>query len=260
MPDESANNSELHPQVRIVLRPLASPLPLGFFGFAIGTVLLAAFELNWIPPAQSLGLIVIILAFSAPLELMSSILGFLMRDAGAAVSMGVFGSGWVALSLFYLFYGPEAHAAVVAIYLFTEALVIFAIAIASLSGKPLLSLVLALAGIRFILSACWHLGASDDLKFAAGAIGLLLGALAIYAGLAFLLEEVKHKPVLPHVPQRPGPHRHRRQPLRSAKPNPIRSRSPPATLIFKQTTGPAYPVPNSHSTRCEPSPSESPGF
>jgi uncharacterized protein len=32
-----------------VLRPIASSLPLGFFAFTVGTVLLFAIELTWTP-------------------------------------------------------------------------------------------------------------------------------------------------------------------------------------------------------------------
>ena len=35
---------------RIVLRPVASSLPLGFLAFGVGTILLTALELKWVPP------------------------------------------------------------------------------------------------------------------------------------------------------------------------------------------------------------------
>jgi short-subunit dehydrogenase len=52
---------------RIVLRPLGSPLPLGFFSFAVGTVLLGCRELGWVAPRETTTLAVILLAFVAPL-------------------------------------------------------------------------------------------------------------------------------------------------------------------------------------------------
>lgn len=39
--------------VRIILRPIASSLPLGFFAFCGGTMLLTALELKRAPPADS---------------------------------------------------------------------------------------------------------------------------------------------------------------------------------------------------------------
>jgi hypothetical protein len=45
---------ELTPEAmtRIVLRPVASSLPLGFLAFGVGTILLTALELKWVPPAR----------------------------------------------------------------------------------------------------------------------------------------------------------------------------------------------------------------
>jgi hypothetical protein len=41
-----------------VLRPVASSLPLGFFAFGTGTILLTALELKWVPQSQASALIV----------------------------------------------------------------------------------------------------------------------------------------------------------------------------------------------------------
>jgi succinate-acetate transporter protein len=45
----SPNGSMTH----IMVRPLGSPLPLGCFAFGVGTVLLAALELKWVPARES---------------------------------------------------------------------------------------------------------------------------------------------------------------------------------------------------------------
>ncbi len=42
--------------MRIVLRPVASSLPLGSLAFGVGTVLLTALELQWVPLAQGMSL------------------------------------------------------------------------------------------------------------------------------------------------------------------------------------------------------------
>jgi hypothetical protein len=38
--------AEAQAEFRVVLRPIASSLPLGFFAFTVGTILLTAIELN----------------------------------------------------------------------------------------------------------------------------------------------------------------------------------------------------------------------
>ena len=70
--------------MRIVLRPLASSLPIGFFAFGTGTILLTAIELMWVPLPQTKSVLILILAFVVPLELLSGVFAFLARDVGAA--------------------------------------------------------------------------------------------------------------------------------------------------------------------------------
>jgi succinate-acetate transporter protein len=69
---------------RIVLRPLASSLPLGFFAFGMGTILLTAAELHWAPPAQTRLLMIMVLAFVAPLELIAGLLALATARRSAA--------------------------------------------------------------------------------------------------------------------------------------------------------------------------------
>lgn len=142
-------------------------------------------------------LVFIFLAYVAPLELLPCIFGFLARDTGTATTMGIFGSGWVALSLYYLFFGLTARNATFGVFLVMDSLAIFALSIASLSGKPMMGVILLFSAIRFVLAAALQFGAGPNIAITAGAFGLLTGALAVYGGLALLLEDVKQKTVLP---------------------------------------------------------------
>ena len=68
--DDRAGADGLAPPdiTRIVLRPLASSLPLGFFAFGVGSVLLTALELKWVPLAEGATLMTMVLtAPSVPL-------------------------------------------------------------------------------------------------------------------------------------------------------------------------------------------------
>lgn len=72
-----------------MLRPYASPLPLSLLAFAVGMLMLAGMGLGWIPNSQSTALAVLIAAFVAPLQFLSTILALLSRDAGAAALLGL---------------------------------------------------------------------------------------------------------------------------------------------------------------------------
>jgi succinate-acetate transporter protein len=91
-PDRLSSNGDS--PLRITLRPLASPLPIGFYAFATGSLLFSAFELGWVAADQSLPLAIIMVTFVAPLELIASVLAFWARDPGGATALGLFGMTW----------------------------------------------------------------------------------------------------------------------------------------------------------------------
>jgi succinate-acetate transporter protein len=92
---------ELAPEVitRIVLRPVATSLPLGFLAFGVGTILLTALELQWVPLDQGTTLMVMVLAFVVPLEVLAGIFAFLARDSGAATALSLLGAAWATTAL-----------------------------------------------------------------------------------------------------------------------------------------------------------------
>jgi succinate-acetate transporter protein len=63
--------------------------------------------------------------------------------------------------------------------------------------KPLPGTVFGLAGIRFIVTGIYLLGASGGWRHAAGIIGLVVAGAAAYSVLAFELEGEQHRPILP---------------------------------------------------------------
>jgi len=52
---------------RVVLRPMATPLPLGFLALAIGSVLLSALQLQWIATSNRPQVATVLLGFVAPI-------------------------------------------------------------------------------------------------------------------------------------------------------------------------------------------------
>ncbi len=65
---------------RIVLRPIGSALPLGFFSFGIGMRLLGRSAIGWIPVSEQRAVGMILMAFVFPLELVATIVAFLARN------------------------------------------------------------------------------------------------------------------------------------------------------------------------------------
>ena len=71
------SNSGRHvAHTRIMLRPVGSGLPLGFFSFAVGMLLLACQAIGWIPVGEQRDVAMILMAFVFPLELVACIFAF----------------------------------------------------------------------------------------------------------------------------------------------------------------------------------------
>jgi succinate-acetate transporter protein len=85
--------------VRIALRPIANPLPLGFLALAVGTLVLAGLQLEWIDPSEQRQVALGVIVFVAPLQLLASVLSFLARDVAAGTGMGILAGTWAAIGL-----------------------------------------------------------------------------------------------------------------------------------------------------------------
>src|SRR5689334_3833513 len=82
---------------RIMLRPIGSGLPLGFFAFAIGMLLLGCSAIGWIPVSEQKNVGMLLMSFVFPLELVATTVAFLARDTLGATTLGLFTTSWLAL-------------------------------------------------------------------------------------------------------------------------------------------------------------------
>ena len=84
--DPAKIEPDLRSMTRIVLRPIGSPLPLGFFTLAIDSVLVSAFQWGILPAADHRAVALIVLP-AFVVQLIVGILAFLSRDSIAATVM-----------------------------------------------------------------------------------------------------------------------------------------------------------------------------
>ena len=191
---------ELTPEAmtRIVLRPVASSLPLGFLAFGVGTILLTALELEWVPLAQASSLMVMVLAFVAPLQALAGIFAFLARDSGAATALTMLGAAWTATALTVLRTPPGGTSTSLGIFLLTLAATMPVLSAGALRSKPLFGVLLILGACRFGLTGMYEAGIGGTVtELASGWIGVPLVAFSMYGGLALLLEDGAQRTVLP---------------------------------------------------------------
>jgi uncharacterized protein len=183
-------------ETRITLRPVASPLPLGFLALALATIPFTAVQLGWVSPTEGRVAAIGAIAATVPLQLLASVLGFLARDVVAATGMGVLAGTWGTVGLTTVSSPPGAVSAGLGVFLLTAGLCMWVPAAAAMA-KLVPATVMGLAGLRFLVTGAYELSGSAAWKAAAGWVGLLLGAVALYAGLALALEANAGRTVLP---------------------------------------------------------------
>lgn len=189
---------------RVVLRPVASPLPLGLLAVAVGTFTVAGLQLSWIPAANSADVGLLLLTFVVPLQALSSIFGFLARDPAASTGMALQAGGWFSIGAALHRAPPGKASPALGLLLLAVATTLLVPVVVASFGKLLASAVMALTALRFYLTAAAQLSPVRGWQTAAAVVGLCLGVAALYAGLAFELEDSMHKTVLPTLRWRQG--------------------------------------------------------
>lgn len=184
-------------QTRIFLRPIGSGLPLGFFSFGIGMLLLGCLSIGWIPVAEQRQVGMLLISFVFPLELVATVMAFLARDTLGATTLGLFTTSWLALGWAYISSTPGATSTTIGIYLFGFATAALLLALLSILGKPFFSVLLTLAVTRMVLSGYYEVGGAHEWLKVSGGFAIGLAALAMYGGTALGLEDARQRAVLP---------------------------------------------------------------
>lgn len=183
--------------VRVVLRPIGTPLPLGFLALSAGCLVLSGLALGWVPVLQQHQVALVLIAFVFPLQLVAAVFGFLGRDAVVGSGVGVLAGSW--LSIGVLLYASPAGAtdATLGLFLFVAAAALVpAIAVAG-SSKLLPAIVMSATAIRFTLTGIYERTGSTLWEHLSGWEGLAVTVLALYAATALDLESARLRTVLP---------------------------------------------------------------
>ncbi|NEB92025.1 GPR1/FUN34/YaaH family transporter [Streptomyces bauhiniae] len=186
--------ADLRSMTRINLRPIASPMPLGFFTVAIASVMTACLQLGVFDPADRTAVALCVLP-AFVLQLLVSYLAFGARDVIAATLMGVFAGSWLAYGLVM---GTGAAGGSRVLGVFNLAFLCFgALMTAVTRPKRALWLVLAVSLPRWAATGLFGLTGAEWLKYVSGGLGLLVALVATYAAFALMLEDMRGEEVLP---------------------------------------------------------------
>lgn len=189
-------DGELRSATRVFLRPLATPLPLGFLALAMSTSTFAAVQLGWIPPDQRQVAGLTAIAATFPLQMLASVFGYLSRDPVAGTGMAVLAGTWAIVGLDALLAKPGTTSPGLGVMLITAGVAMMVPAVSG-SAKLAAAAVMAVAGIRFGITGAYEITSSPVWKSAAGWCGIALGVVAVYAAFAIELEGAKRRMILP---------------------------------------------------------------
>jgi uncharacterized protein len=187
----------IHPQIRIVVRPYGSVVPLGFFAFGIGMFLYAALDVPWIPAAEGKTIGLMFVSFVGPLEGLAAILAFLARDTTSGVALGLFTGSWFMAGFALLQAEPGELSPAQGYFLIAFTIAVMLLACAAALGQPLVAALLVVASARAVSTAIYQLGGGAGWNHLGGWLGLVIFCVAMYGGLAFLLEDARGRAVLP---------------------------------------------------------------
>ena len=182
---------------RIVLRPLASPLPLAFFTFGVGSILQSAFQFGVVPQEESRNMALIFGAVIFPSMFLAAVFAFLARETLGATALGLISFSWLATSLVTYTSAPDPTSAALGVLDLAIAAILLLLGTIGVLGKPVLSAVILLAFFRYGLNGFYELTASPLTQTVSGVIGCVIFGASLYGGLALGLEDVQHRTVLP---------------------------------------------------------------
>jgi uncharacterized protein len=182
---------------RVFLRPIANPLPLGFLALAGGSLVVTGLQLGWLAETEGHDVALILLAFVFPLQLVTSVFGYLARDVAAGTGMGLLAGIWLSTALVMLDAAPGATSDALGLFLLIAAVAMTVPAAAAATGKLVPAAVLTAAALRFATTGIYELTASAGWQDVAGVVGLVPCAIGLYAALALALEDARGDTVLP---------------------------------------------------------------
>lgn len=187
----------IHPQVRVTVRPYGSVVPLGFLAFGIGMFMYAALDAPWVKPTETHAVGLMLVTFVAPLEGVATVIAFLARDTMSGVALGLFTGSWITNGFATLHATPGQLSAASGYFGIAFTIAILLLASVAWLGQPLIAMLLTVSSVRGALSAVYELGGGKGWNHVSGWIALALFCVAMYGGLAFLLEDARGSAVLP---------------------------------------------------------------
>jgi succinate-acetate transporter protein len=159
--------------------------------------LYAAFDAPWVPAAQGKDVGLMLATFVAPLEGVATVIAFLARDTMSGVALGLFTGSWLMTGLATMQAKPSTLSPAEGYFLIAFSIAVGLLSFVAWLGQPLIATLLTVSVVRGVLSAVYQLGGGPGWNHTAGWLALAIFCVAMYGGLAFLIEDAKGRAILP---------------------------------------------------------------
>ncbi len=157
----------------------------------------AALDAPWVKATEGRTVGLMLLTFVAPLEALAAVIAFLARDTMAGVALGLFTGSWLTTGVATANAKPGELSAALGYFLIAFTIAVLLLACVAWLGQPLIAGLLTFSSARGIASAVYELGGGRVWDHVSGWIALAIFCIAMYGGLAFLLEDARGHAVLP---------------------------------------------------------------
>lgn len=161
--DEGQVSPRVERLARLVLRPIGSPLPLGFAALGAASIVLSGLQLQWLPISEAHQVALVMLVFAVPLQLLASVFGFLARDSVGGTGMGVLAGTWLVIGSVVITSPPGSSSRTLGLLLFFAAAVLMIPTAAAVLGKVAAAIVMFAAAGRFALTGIYEFHRQDGL-------------------------------------------------------------------------------------------------
>jgi succinate-acetate transporter protein len=176
---------------------LANPAPLGLFGFAMTTWLLAMVNAGWFDATAIPLVIAMAFAFGGAAQFCAGLLELPRGDTFGFTAFCAYGAFWLSYALFAGFYSAHVPPGVVGWYLFLWAVFTFTMWIGTFRANRALQLTFLAAWIEILLLAVGQWTAMPEFNEAGGYVGMVTALLAFYVASAQVIDETYNSDVLP---------------------------------------------------------------
>jgi succinate-acetate transporter protein len=192
-----ADDGVLDVPVRVYLRPIALPVSLGYTGLMVGGALLGTFHLGLLPVSQQHTVGLMLAVFVPGMQLIACVMAFLGRDTPVATEMGILAFAWLASGISLLRSPPGSASAAYGVLSIAAGVALISPILATSMTRLVPALVLTTAAVHLLLTGAYSVSHLTGVERAAGAVGWVLAAVALYGSVAFQLEDAKGVELLP---------------------------------------------------------------